>query len=489
MRMKCLVLISSVLFAGLLVIGCGQSSNPQVSINSGQPSGYSIHGTVLGGGIDFNRFNYNTNAYTIINTKPLEKTSVILSGANEEKIETDAKGQYSFSNLKPGSYTITVSKEGYQTKKIEVAFDASAPDNTSLTADIEIADNPLLISVAFDNNTSPEAVVIVFNEPMDITTVLASLNYGGMRTANVSASGAISLDKSWDKDNTVLTLKPRGGFIPGANYNISIYGSTGNYADIKDVAKNSLDPGVFKSSSYYSSIIVNLGTPYNGSVPQSSPANLKTASTVDYANCIDGKKITFSWDAVAGATSYNLYCSYNGGPFQICQKGIINNNAFLTAEEVDNALADYSKIGSWCPTEVNGVIQWPFIGDKGIDFKVTAVNPAGESGFSDVLNVKDNIKPWICYARRPYYYSSTEVEVYFNEPLDKTSAANLSNYTISGQTITVFAFQNNYSNPSGTHAYLVISPGINNGTVEVSSNIKDLSGNEINPSQNKALIQ
>ncbi len=464
-RIQFFSLLVSVLFAVLFVIGCGQSSNPTVSISGGQPSGYSIQGTVSNGQLNAN--------YAV-----LSGATVVLSGAIEEKVVSDLNGRYIFNNLKPGSYSLMVTKEGYQQVKTTVGFQPDAPDNTVLTEDVPLLDNPVILSVVFDNNISPEAVIVTFNEPMDISTVLAKIEYAGMRAAGVSASGAISMDKSWDADNRVLTLKPRGGFVPGANYRVTISGPSGSYYDIKDKAGNQLYPTNLSN--------VNLGAQYNGSAPADAPANLKAVSTIDYINCIYGSsnQIGLSWDAVPGATAYNLYCSYNGGPFQICQGGLVNNNAFLDFDDVDNALAEYSRVGSWSyPAEVNGVITWPFIGDKGIDFKVTAVNPSGESGFSSVLNIKDNVKPRISST---YRSSSTGVYVNFSEPLEKTNAENISNYVIAGQTVTKVVFQNNYSGSNYAYAYLTISPGVNSGTVEVSSNIKDLSGNEIDPALNKA---
>ena len=49
------------------------------------------------------------------NGYPIEGAHVSVSGPNSSSAYTNSAGQASFSNLKPGNYTITVSKSGYRT--------------------------------------------------------------------------------------------------------------------------------------------------------------------------------------------------------------------------------------------------------------------------------------------------------------------------------------------------------------------------------------
>ncbi len=82
---RSLLLLAAIPLVSLLLASCGQSSTPQSSSISGQVS--------LGG-------------------TGLSDVTMILSGAGSATVVTDASGNYAFSGLANGSYTITPSKSG-----------------------------------------------------------------------------------------------------------------------------------------------------------------------------------------------------------------------------------------------------------------------------------------------------------------------------------------------------------------------------------------
>lgn len=90
------VRVSLVLFILVLLVGCGGSSHHSGSGSKVNPEGiYSISGNAS------------------LGDNPLEGVTVTLSGAGSGTVTTDANGNYSFTDLPDGSYTLTPSMSGY----------------------------------------------------------------------------------------------------------------------------------------------------------------------------------------------------------------------------------------------------------------------------------------------------------------------------------------------------------------------------------------
>ena len=477
-----------------LVVGCGQQV-PEVNIKSGQPEGLSINGQV------YEPISSTSSSPNL--EKPIANAEVSLSGAVTQVTTTDASGQYVFNNVSAGNYTVTVSKEGYQTTIVDGEFDMEEiPDNTVLTMS-NVVLYPLVkintINVYDEAGPGSDRIEIIFTRSMDKDTIVTDLVYGGARI--MSVSGGVAIDQSWDADNKILTITPRDGFADGAMYSLRLRGQDGYASGIKDSERNSLlsmppsGAGFVAFSYNYDGIYIGIFTGGAATTSPAAPANLAAKARSSSANgAIDfkdvnyayGESVYLSWDVVAEAVAYKVYASYDGGPYQYVASYTNTNtgDGSLTASIIDNALTYFarSNSGSSYPSAAQ-VLPWPYLGE-GIDFKVTAVNAAGESPFSDFIKVKDNVFPEVIAVEN---YSLTQKRVYFTEPLDSASAQTLTNYTMAGQTITAAALTNTpemYNSVSGvyygSYVTLTITPGTWSGTIEVGAAVTDVTGNIIN---------
>lgn len=477
-----------------LVVGCGQQV-PEVNIKSGQPEGLSVNGqvyVVIAGSSSPNL------------DKPIANATVALSGVTTQTTTTDASGKYVFTEVAPGDYTVTVSMEGYQTTTVSDTFlwISDIPDNTVLTMS-NVALYPLVkintINVYDEQAPGSDRIEITFSRSMDKETLVTDLVYSGARI--MSVSGGVAIDQSWDTDNKILTITPRDGFAEGAMYSLRLRGQDGLSSGIKDLERNpllSMPPegsGFIAFNSDYYGFYVGIFTGAPAATIPGAPTNLAAKVRSSSANgAIDFKDVNYaysesvylSWDEVAEAVAYKVYASYDGGPYQYVSSYTNANtgDGSLTALTIDNALTYFarSNSGSSYPSAAQ-VLPWPYLG-KGIDFKITAVNAAGESPFSDVINVNDNVFPEVIAVEN---YSLTQKRVYFTEPLDFASAQTLTNYIMAGQTVTAAVLTNTpemYNSVSGvyygSYVTLTITPGTLSGTVEVGAAVTDVTGNIIN---------
>ncbi|KAF0134853.1 MAG: hypothetical protein FD145_421 [Candidatus Saganbacteria bacterium] len=491
------------LFAVVVISGCGQEIKPEVSM--GQPGGIIIQGVVRNS--------------TSASKEALAGAIVKLLGPTDINTTTDSNGYFKFEGVVIGEHTLIISKESFQEGRLIVSIAALTPTNSVFTKDVNLSDNPAILSVVRDKTASPEALIITFSEPMDTSTVIPYISYNGVSAMSVSAKGIVSVSKSWDSDKKILTVYPQGNFAQGAKYIIILTGPSGSYSSIRDTAGNNLTynyGGIFYSSSSYTNgtaICADLFTEYSGSAPIDPPINLNiktvksNSSEVDYYDVYNinnnsnnnGNNNVFvlSWDKVKDALGYKVLCSINGGLYQLYQLyddtyywtyklTTSNNNIIIDLKALDESLSDYSRteLNNY-PVDYGNGINWPFIGANSVNFKVVAVNPSGEGPASAVITVKDTKKPIVRYASDYGSYA----QVYFSEPLEKAGAEDIKNYSIPGYTITKAVLTNYYSSPSSTNVYLYVSPNFT-GTpsLEVGSGVKDLTGNEIDPSVKKAFI-
>jgi hypothetical protein len=422
------------------------------------------------------------------NTGTVSNAVVYLSGIANATVLSDANGNYVFNNVGAGEYSVIATKEGYQMARSHAYFYSDPSNNMVATADINLVDNPALVSVVLDKSTSPETVVVTFTEAMDKSSVVASLSYDGTKTF-----GVVESETSWSTDNKILYVRPKASFNLKGRYSLILKGRDGSTsASMRDLNDNLFDRyGNSTSYSYYSEsyyigpVVYSLNVSGSEEAPVVAPTNLKVINSsgtteIDYQDInYYYETLYLSWDVVSGAPAYKVYCSYAGGPYQFYGQ-VSTSNIAISPGGVDSVLADFTRTGDYSCYDFGSGLIWPFIG-SGIDFKVMAANSGGEGPASAVINIKDVKKPRITSTN---YSSSTEVYVYFSEPLEKTSAENISNYTITGQTIGQARLTNDY-NWSNYYVYLKLSPGATSGKVEVSTAVQDLSGNGMDPNYNK----
>ncbi len=507
MAKKLSVLFSVILLLAVSVslFGCGQGIKSEVSIVPGAAKGLTIQGTVKTGAYAYTMSSYSYVSYSFLQKDAIAGAKVSIPGLASSAVVTDANGFYSIKNVSPGSYTVIVTREGFQDGVAKGAFPENPSENTVLTLDVLLVDNPKIVSATIDANSALNSAVIVFSEPMDITTVIPTLYYAGMSSYGVSSKGVVEAEKSWDTANKILTIKPKNNFLSGSLYGIFLSGPAGDYLSIKDMSGNSLDYSGYSTSG--NSLMVNLITTVaTAPAPSAAPANFqfKTANgttEIDYSDIYYyNNYVTLSWNPVDQATSYKLYCRYNNGPFQLYSDSSYSLGAYkemnIKIDNLDSSLADFTRTGYSYPEDKGYGIVWPFVGSNAIDFKVVAANSNGESPASNIITIKDTKKPQVHSASYiPYNYaptySSKEAYVFFTEPLDKNSAETIGNYSISGQTISKAQLTNIYSGSSYRFAQVALTmfPGTTTiATVEVSSNVKDLSGNGIELKYNSGLF-
>ncbi|MBU0502382.1 MAG: carboxypeptidase regulatory-like domain-containing protein [bacterium] len=481
-----LLLICSVLF----VFGCSSSVKSELSVTQGEAKGLVITGTVRA--LKGVSSGYGSLS-SYVETGVVSGAAVSLSGFSDQTTISNEDGTYTFSNISPGTYTVVVSKEGFQSNSVTRSFVENPSDNTILTVDVGINDNPFIVSIGMDDPESPSAVKVEFSEPIDTSMVVADLSYNGARTYSI-AFGVLEVVKSWNEAKTVLTLTPAGGMIDDTNYTLQLNGITGDFSGITDLAGNSLDSSGFPIASlggyisgfgYKYMISVNLLSTATSDTPTTAPTNLRIltstgTSEIDFVNVNyynDG--LTLTWDSVSGATGYDVYCRIADGPFQRYSR-VPATAALVCVYKVDESLAEFSRIEdlSWSsyPGEGESGIVWPFIGDYAVDFKVVPFNSAGNGPESAIITVRDSKNPSFLFLG----WSATTVTLTFSEPLDDETAENVANYTIADQTITAAELTNSYTSSGYGRVVLTCSPGfIAPPTVSVSIAVTDLSGNGV----------
>lgn len=470
---SCLVVLS--------LSGCGQGGGGSTGgalSTSQNGSGYVIKGVVH----DF----YKGRGSPIVGAK------VNLSGVTNETTAA-SDGSYIFAGVPFGSYTVTAVKDGYRIGSGNGQF-ASPVEGSILTIDIPLNDKPTVTSIYPQNGStispSTTAFTISFNESMNPDTVAPTLNFASMKATGISAQGVMSITKSWDAEYKNLTVSIGDTLVAGATYTFSIASSA------LDNSGNLLDWDATYSTTFY--------TASNITQAPDKPTGMRAialtyygTSEVDFNNvnyCYNSVKL--EWEPANGAAGYRLYASYNGGAYQ--QVGsdyssfdniIYKTNFDLTPAMVDAALAEYSRNGDIYPSDPG--LPWPFLG-SGINIKVSAVNPIGET-MSDAILVKDKVSPRINYAN-VYSSNTKQVVIGFNEPLEQMSAGALNNYIVkdsNGNIISVenavytVSYQNGYTLSNAT---LTLSSGITGGTIESALALQDISGNALDPAGSKATI-
>ena len=260
-----------------LAVGCGQGVKSEISVVPGQPTGLSIRGTVLS--------TVNGTA-----TGKVAGAQVSLSGVSNTTTITDTDGNYVFENVNTGSYTVVVTKEGFQMGRSSGSFVDSAPSNAVLTLDVSLDDNPVINSVTIEASSLPETIVVTFSEPMDKATVLANINYAGTKLF-----GAIETAASWSSDGRILYVRPTSSLLPSSKYSLYLAGQDSTYASMRDLDGNGFDResntvGTVAISYYYS--YYGSGQPIDGplvielsnisvseTAPTVAPANLKVVTS------------------------------------------------------------------------------------------------------------------------------------------------------------------------------------------------------------------
>ncbi|MBI5399931.1 carboxypeptidase regulatory-like domain-containing protein [Candidatus Saganbacteria bacterium] len=516
LKKRVLFLTGLVLIWGVVLLaGCGQQL-PAVDLKNPQPKGLSVNGkvyeTLVTVSTSYNYY-YGTNY-----DKPLVGALATLSGSTTKSATTDANGQYVFTDVLPGNYTVTVSREGYQPKSVNGQFDSltsNIPDNFVLTMpNVDL--NPLtkiqIINIIDSAEAAGDKIEVIFNKSMNTDTIVVDLIYNGMRAQSVT--GSMAIDKNWNSDKKILTIVPREGLRAGAMYSLTIKGQDNRYSSIRDAEGNHLslsrpDGTGFLSFAADSIISVGIFTGTAIIAAPAAPANLTVkANSAALTGALDFKDVNsadsniyLSWTGTREATAYKIYVSYDGSPYQYLGRCLNanSNGVVLSPASIDTVLPDFERSSPssyFFYPNASTILPWPYLG-RGMDFKVTAVNVAGESQFSDILNVKDNVSPEVVAVANNSSQSS-EVKVYFSEPIDRTLAQITSNYTLEGQTITTALLVNNPSRSSsyingtymnfGSYVTLTISPGTTSGTVEVDSSVTDVTGNPINVTRKSGQI-
>jgi hypothetical protein len=100
--------------------------------------------------------------------------TVSYSGSVSGSVSTDSSGNYFTPDLPPGSYTVTVSKNGYvsQTKSATVVSDSTT------TVDFQLQPNPPSTTGSFDFGTGSSPVESGYTQVTESTVYSAALGYG-----------------------------------------------------------------------------------------------------------------------------------------------------------------------------------------------------------------------------------------------------------------------------------------------------------------------
>jgi hypothetical protein len=445
-----------------------------------------------------NSSNYDNSKYY---TEPVSgATWTLVNSSGTYSTLTNSTGDFTLSDVPGyGSFALYITKEGFVRYASSFYIDPPAVSGTTLNNLYILFPNPYVTRVVLTGvgEVSPEVVVsttiatfeIYFSKAMDKTTITPLVVYSGVRTNSIGALGVQPVIMSGWITDKVLSVTAFN-LATDANYHLGIANvNKYSYGYIFDTEGNcfssSATPYFYNNSSTNSLASGSVSYAYmpfrtatNQTTAPGKVANLRAYSGYSMSTNIDYSNVDYAydivslcWDATAEATSYRVYASI-GGNYQLV-KTVGGNGTYITGSEIDSALAGYDRIGVGS-YPIDPGLPWPFLG-SGVSFVVTAYNSLGESGWSNVLAVKDNVAPTVWQINEQ---SDTVKLFYFTEPLDRTSAENVANYSILGQTIVSATLFNNYNDGDATYVRLVLNPGVASDTLTI-NNVKDLSNNTI----------
>jgi len=530
--------ISLVAALGIVLSGCGQQT-PSISTSSNQPKGLTIRGTVFG-----TTYFWDTSysAYEILRGTSLAGVVLTLSGNSVNKTTTtDSKGEYVFTDLPQNAggvsqsnttgYTIVATKEGYQRMMAPTAISSSSgplPDNSEVTLDIDMKDQPVVLSMSPSPGTTVEAgplsVTVQFNEAMDPTSVRPSITASGLRTFAVG--DILSLTTSWSNNNKTLVITS-GSLLPNQTYYLQLDpGSTakdasGNILDslqgpyYYDTGSGGISWQIYNGLIYASGWIPDpnkyyrtasggvLGAPSNISVTLN---NLLPADA-DFSDVITGgNNVRLHWDTPTSGqiTGYRAYVSLSSsGPwnlFDTITDG--SNQSDKTISSVNTSIFGTDSVDPVCYN------KWAFENNK-IYFRVVAFNGEGESSAA-TAEAREGKGPQIdnkAYSGRSggggfaaqllnnYYYlpaltdgTDTKVAyIAFYEPINALTVT-ATNFAYSAGTITKAALltssSGNLTASWGTNVYSVVKLTSDTAfsasdLITVEAGVKDLAGNPV----------
>lgn len=504
-----LALIASFAF---VISGCGSNSNPQVTINSptAQPGGLTIRGTVyqgnLGGIGSIINLLLGTNVPTTIKGAPLAGVTLYLSGNSQTwTATTDANGEYSFTGLpqtaqqpsellgKGPGYTIVANKDGFQRKiveNIQLSGSSALPDNSEITVDLTMCDNPVVLSVSPAGGTTIESgtvdFTVNFDEAMDTASVNPVIVAAGLRT--YAAGDNQSVTRTWSNGDKTLTVTA-SNLLPNQFYQLVVDPIDANGRNMaKDKAGNLLDPlaiasedilDLDKGSGGLTVWVYNSTTNPGG--PVGSPDMAHTYRTAaggvpgapgDVQVTLGGKQpvnanysdvhagtppdgaVGVYWSPASGQiTGYRIYVAPSmSGPWQLATFEVVGATSWTgLVSDINQALFGVSLPSSPLSPNVDPVYwnKWAFENNK-VYFRVVAFNGEGESdaatadaqeGIGPQLNTTVQEAPYTAGAPLVNNYwvpnlastatDKTKVYIAFNEPIDPSSVA-ATNFTIPG---------------------------------------------------------
>lgn len=214
-------LLAMLLGATLAGGGCSDDSGPdEVVFSSRVPRGLTVRGTVHGSTLAGAR------------GAPLAGADVYLSGAAEDAVLTDARGEYSFTDLPPGVFHVLARLDGHQSavgqpasllpEAIELA------DGTTVTVDLDLRSNPVLVAMSPlpGATVDPAALELVaaFNEPMQPGAAHLELWLLAPAGADLPAR-RLAATSVWDEGGMTLRATPEGGLPAGATLDLRLVGA------------------------------------------------------------------------------------------------------------------------------------------------------------------------------------------------------------------------------------------------------------------------
>ncbi|MBI5074886.1 MAG: carboxypeptidase regulatory-like domain-containing protein [Nitrospirae bacterium] len=212
---------------------------------------YSISGTVTLGG------------------NPLSGVTMTLSGAASSSTTTDASGNYSFSGLANGNYTVTPSRTGYTFTPVNRAVTVSGANVTgqNFTAQASTATYSISGSVATSGGIGPGG------GPLSGVTMTLSGAASGTTTTN--ASGNYSFTGLATGNYTVTPAKPGNTFTP-VNRAVTVSGAnvTGqNFTAQASTATYSISGTVTSGGSPLSGVSITLSGASSGTTTTNASGN------------------------------------------------------------------------------------------------------------------------------------------------------------------------------------------------------------------------
>ena len=507
------IIIASFLLIAIMIYGCGQTT--QVTSSTATPRGLSIRGTV---------YNINLPNFTIGDV--IADAYVSLDGAGADvstssvdftyATRTDANGEYCFVDIPDGTYSITVTIEGYlywnpqTTVTIKPNSSGVPADETITTADISF------YKLAFIREYSPadgsiisndQTFTVTFNAPMDPATVRFNLVPTGVRTSAIPGD-TCEMDLTWASDYRSVSISPRGDLISNEAYELRIDhtawssnpfypmdASGGRFIGGENVGGGA--DGICNSWADYNVVAGGLpGAPSNLTISYNNGAiNTTEVDANDiWNNMSSGNKIFLCWDSPTSGgpiSGYNVYIANGDKSYIKLNALLITENKYTTnMDSIDTAFG-WGSSQRPDPVCMGG---YPFINNP-CKIKVVALNGDGESIAGTTLEAKDSIQPtttgqksansgytggFLPSGRWLPGISNTEVGIayiWISEPLDTATVSG--NFTITGVTLTATIYDQGFP-ASGDFSVIKLDAGstdIRTKTVNISSAVKDLAGN------------